>query len=164
MKAPPALPSSASGGLGRAQRDIGIALQLRLLIGVERRQRDPHADCAGQLVVVDQQRFVHRQDQQLGQTHRVIAGIIAADRDGEFIAAQSRNNRLAPAKSTFADDRTQPRGELPQKLITHWVTVQVINVFEVVDVEQQQGDVFADRKSTRLNSSHLRLSRMPSSA
>ena len=46
---------------------------------------------------------------ELGQAHRVIAGIIAADCDGKFIAAQPRYYRFAAAKAAFADDCTQPR-------------------------------------------------------
>ena len=37
-------------------------------------------------------------------------------------------------------------------------------ILENINLRLEEGHILADRKSTRLNSSHLKLSRMPSSA
>ena len=46
-----------------------------------------------------------------------------------------------------------------------WATADRKNMFgQIVHITEMQSEAGADRKSTRLNSSHLKLSRMPSSA
>ena len=44
--------------------------------------------------------------------------------------------------------------------MNHWVD----SVFDAMSYDERIGQLFIDRKSTRLNSSHDRQSRMPSSA
>ena len=43
-------------------------------------------------------------------------------------------------------------------------SIAKMSVMDLVDLVKLMEDKFGDRKSTRLNSSHLKLSRMPSSA
>ena len=136
-------PGPAPVGLGCAQRNVGIALQLRLLVGVGRGQRDAQANRAGQFMVMDQQRLVHRCDQQFGQPHCMIASIAAADHDRKFIAAQPRHDRLGAAQATGLNFGAQSRRKLAQKLVAHRVAVHVVDTFEIIDVHQEQGDVFA---------------------
>ena len=49
-------------------------------------------------------------------------------------------------------------------LLAAFVVPRVVGQVDQARVVKAQGDVQKDRKSTRLNSSHPRLSRMPSSA
>ena len=50
--------------------------------------------------------------------------------------------------------------QLPNALETFWYCRNI----ELKNVQIDKADYLLDRKSTRLNSSHLKLSRMPSSA
>ena len=75
----------------------------------------------------------------------MIASIVAGDRDGKFIAAQPRHDRLAAAQPAPADDRAQLHGELPQKLVTHRMAVHVVDTLEMIDIEHHQSDMLIGR-------------------
>ena len=79
---------------------------------------------------------------------------------GHFTASPRPNPNPPPRQRIEADLHQRQQAKL------HDVTVGAINhpQSSLADLYRELGDIFADRKSTRLNSSHGKLSRMPSSA
>ena len=63
---------------------------------------------------------------------------------------------LAAVVDVLIAGSLQPAAESREHVNDYWLAVE--------EVRRLHGEVFVDRKSTRLNSSHTDISRMPSSA
>ena len=117
------------------------------LVQAEARYANIVSNLLGRIVVVDDINTASRVARALGYRNRVVT------RDGQVINAGGSFTGGSVSRSAGLFSRRQELEELRKKL---------------AGLEQQRADAAkrtqADRKSTRLNSSHRSLSRMPSSA
>src|SRR5690606_42114369 len=70
----------------------------------------------------------------------------------KFVAAEAGNDVRG------IQGAAQSIGNLAQKRITECMPQRVVDFFELIEVDKQQRIAALDRKSTRLNSSHVKIS------
>ena len=72
----------------------------------------------------------------------MVARRYPANRDSKFVTTQPRNQRLLSAKSAFANQSDNPLAHGAQQSIADRVTMDIVDRFEMIEIEQHQRDLF----------------------
>jgi hypothetical protein len=120
---------------GPIKREVGFPQQVIRILPVKRANRDPNARADMEIVAVQVKGLAEHSDHFL-RSRRSTTGIIQFGQDqGKLIAPQSRGWVRLPHTGA------QSLGRLLQQPITSGMTQAVVHVLEVIEVNQQHGQL-----------------------
>ena len=127
--------AAAPGRLGAAKRQMAVGQKFVGGPAALRIDRRPDTDLDAMLPRSGQKRGVERKRDAFGQLRDRLGGFGAGDRDGEFVAAQARDQRRA------AGLRVQSLGHRTQHEVAAGVAEHVVDLLEGVEADHQQRDL-----------------------
>ena len=123
--------TAAPGGFGAAQRHMGIAQEFVRATAAAGEDGGADADPDAMLAIAGQQRCVEAGADLVGETADVFADIAGPNRDGEFVAAQSRDH------AGSRNRRRQPFRDRAQHEIAAGVAQHVVDLLEAIEADNQ---------------------------
>ena len=126
--------ATTAGGLGLVQGEVCVLQQLLDLDAVPREERHADTRADDHLLVMDLKGLIDRLDQALAQEIGLSGAMRAHLHHGELVAAEPGTGiRLANAGG-------DPLGHRDQEIVAREVAERIVDVLEVVEIDQQQGD------------------------
>jgi len=120
-------------GLGRVHGDVGTAYEVPGgQLGCRPGQADAGADGGGD--AAQPERLQQAPAEPVGDLVGVVGAVKAGAQQGELVAAEARRHPAAVPRPG------QTAGHLDQQLVPGGVAVDVVDLLEVVEVDDQQGD------------------------
>ena len=118
-------------GFGAVESQIGVAQQMIGISLVFRVESDADATADNDLVTLKVEGLGKGVNNPLRQASCAIRLTELALNDREFVAAQPRQG------ITCANETLEPSGHLPEKLVAEFMSEGIVDIFEVVEIEQQ---------------------------
>jgi hypothetical protein len=131
--------------LGLVHRSVCVHQQRIEVLAVIGVNGDAYARIYEDLVAIDADRMCEAADDAPGQLCRVLWVMQAGHDDRELITTEpghfrcERRHGRADLIFTFAAARAEPRGNVPQELVTDLMTECVVDAAEVVEIDEKCG-------------------------